>query len=515
MTQVPVGNELIRSLTKHEQEPVEASVTGEIPSWVSGTMYRNGPGRFEYGEKSHNHLFDGAACIHKYKIEEGKVQYSNKFLETKTYNAAINDNVLYPGFGSIDLCNYVFGRLKLLYQGRPPINDNTNVNIMPYANQQLYALTEWNYLTKVDPSNLNTVEMLRISKYVDKVASTFAHPHVLEDGSWITMGRTSKGIVPNYQFIRFKVNPDVNEKTNMCEQGELIGSIPSSHTGGLAYFHSFGLTKNYIIFLEQGLKIDGKRMITNVLFNRPAADLFVNDTTFKTRIHLMNRETGELVKTKFVTDPLFAFHHINAYETENGDIISDICAYDANFFDIKNITREKYISEQLFNTPASKSIARRITIPLGKYLTENPDTDVHCEIRDINSEASFELPVINYSANNTKPYKFTYGTNFYKLPHAIVKLNVETGEAIERVFDKNDEKFLPTEPVFVPRPDSSEEDEGVLLVMVLSTKRDFLAVLDAKDLKELARAEVPEDVLGSLTFHGFFADKENYPKLNV
>jgi carotenoid cleavage dioxygenase-like enzyme len=40
-------------------------VSGEIPSWLSGTLIRNGPAMFEVGRQKFNHWFDGLA-IHYY-----------------------------------------------------------------------------------------------------------------------------------------------------------------------------------------------------------------------------------------------------------------------------------------------------------------------------------------------------------------------------------------------------------------------------------------------------------------
>ena len=73
---------------------------------------------------------------------------------------------------------------------------------------------------------------------------------------------------------------------------------------------------------------------------------------------------------------------------------------------------------------------------------------------------------------------------------------------------------MPSEPVFVESPNPTSEDDGVLLVMVLSDKNDFLSILDAKNLNELAQAVVPEGVLGAFTFHGFFADSKKFKSLN-
>ena len=59
--------------------------------------------------------------------------------------------------------------------------------------------------------------------------------------------------------------------------------------------------------------------------------------------------------------------------------------------------------------------------------------------------------------------------------------------------------------MFVAEPGSDAEDAGVLLSIVLDGERgnSFLLVLDARDLGELARVEVPHHI--PFGFHGQFA----------
>ncbi len=380
----------------------------------------------------------------------------------------------------------------------------------------MYALTETSYMTRLDPVTLDVVGTYSIPQFVDTQAATFAHPQILEDGSWITMGRTSRAKTPFYQFLRYKAGSEVSAETIMAEQAEVIGRIPSSHAGGLAYYHSFGLTEKYIVYLEHAMKIDVKKILSNIYYNRPTSEALAMDRTFKTRIHLMDRNTGELVAQKFVTEPMFIFHHINTYEKpETGEVIIDVCAYNGQTFDLNSLTPDKLFTGKLDGTDGFKSIARRITVPLNAPAS---DTEIDCEIRDINSTTPFELPVINYGKVNCRPYKYAYGTNVAKTPYSVVKLNVENGEKEAIVVEYDAEmgsQCLPTEPIFVPNPNGVDEDDGVLLVQVLCDKNDFLSVLDAKDLREIARASVPEGVKGSWTFHGFFADTQTFPKLNA
>jgi carotenoid cleavage dioxygenase-like enzyme len=82
----------------------------------------------------------------------------------------------------------------------------------------------------------------------------------------------------------------------------------------------------------------------------------------------------------------------------------------------------------------------------------------------------------------------------------LVKIDVETGSS--QTWDENE--TYPGEPVFVPDPDGSDEDDGVVLSVVLDpeAKRSFLLVLDAKSFTERARAEVPHPI--PFGFHGQF-----------
>ena len=57
----------------------------------------------------------------------------------------------------------------------------------------------------------------------------------------------------------------------------------------------------------------------------------------------------------------------------------------------------------------------------------------------------------------------------------------------------NMQGYFPSEPVFVKNPNSSEEDDGVILSSVINLNPEdpiFLLVLDAKTFTELGRAEV-------------------------
>jgi len=60
----------------HDHYP---TVEGTIPEWLSGTLVRNGPARFEAGDRRVNHWFDGLVMLRRYAFTDGRLRYSNRF----------------------------------------------------------------------------------------------------------------------------------------------------------------------------------------------------------------------------------------------------------------------------------------------------------------------------------------------------------------------------------------------------------------------------------------------------
>jgi carotenoid cleavage dioxygenase-like enzyme len=82
----------------------------------------------------------------------------------------------------------------------------------------------------------------------------------------------------------------------------------------------------------------------------------------------------------------------------------------------------------------------------------------------------------------------------------IVKIDVSDGATLSW----SEPGCYPGEPVFVAAPEAQREDDGVLLSVVLDAAAgaSFLLALDAADLSELARAQVPHHI--PFSFHGQF-----------
>ncbi len=173
------------------------------------------------------------------------------------------------------------------------------------------------------------------------------------------------------------------------------------------------------------------------------------------------------------------------------------------------------MEDDFINSNPSKPRPQRIEINLSSKVTTGES--IYCKNQDINSAVSLEFPSINYNKYNGKPYRYIYGVNYIKLPFSIIKMDLEDSSKIyEMKYEHNGNKVIPCEAAFVENPNASEEDDGVLLVICLTTDDscDFLSILDAKNLKEIARATLPQGIMASLTLHGFFAEANSYKTLN-
>ena len=115
------------------------------------------------------------------------------------------------------------------------------------------------------------------------------------------------------------------------------------------------------------------------------------------------------------------------------------------------------------------------------------------------SEEHFEFPRLNDTMIG-KEYQYFYAVHIHPHGEGIIKYN-HFGSKNTYWFE---EGAYANEPIFIPHPHAQTEDEGVILTVVnnLNAKQSFLLVLDAKNLKELARGNIPHFI--PFGFHGQF-----------
>ncbi|RMC09252.1 hypothetical protein DUI87_14260 [Hirundo rustica rustica] len=445
-------------------EPIKAEVQGHLPTWLQGILLRNGPGMHTIGDSKYNHWFDGMALLHSFTFKNGEVYYRSKYLRSDTYNCNIEANrIVVSEFGTMaypDPCKNIFAKaFSYLSHTIPEFTDNCLINIMK-TGDDFYATGETNFIRKINPHTLETLEKVDYNKYVAVNLAT-SHPHYDSAGNVLNMGTSivEKG---RTKYLLFKIPssvPEKEKKKSCFKHLEVVCSIPSRSLLHPSYYHSFGITENYIIFIEQPFRLDIVKMATAYIRDNSLYDMF----------YLKNLDKDFEENVKFTSIP----------------------------------TCKRFVVPLQYDKDAAVD-SNLVTLPSTATAVREKDGSIYCQ-PEILCEG-IELPRINYDYNGKK-YKYVYATEvqWSPVPTKIAKFNTQTKEMLH--WGQDD--CWPSEPVFVPRPDAKEEDDGVVLTCVVKTDpKDppFLLVLDAKTFTELGRATVNVEM--HMDLHGMFIPQQ-------
>src|SRR2546423_10386784 len=99
-----------KSVEREFPEPVELAVEGRIPAWLTGSVVRSGPAKFEAGGRSVRHWFDGLALLDRFAVQDGRATYTSRMLESGAYRAVSErGEISYQEFAT-DPCRSLFKR---------------------------------------------------------------------------------------------------------------------------------------------------------------------------------------------------------------------------------------------------------------------------------------------------------------------------------------------------------------------------------------------------------------------
>lgn len=454
---------------KKEITDLPLQTSGTLPLWLEGTLLRTGPALFECNGGKANTWFDGCGMLHRFAFTKGNITYSNRFLHSQYWKQVQTEGK----FGmQTQAKGGFFSKLGSLMNGDSiPTYDNGNTNIC-CINGHYCAITETPLYITFDEKNLTSKQHLSFN---DKLTAHYAcaHSHIdLKTGDFysylIQFGNTST-------YIVYKIPAGTTKRTQVAK---INVSYP-------AYMHSFAMTENYLILIEPPFRVNPLDLVFG---NKSFFETYNWKPKQQTLITVIDKKTGKTAHT-YKTDPFFFLHTINAYE-EKGCVIIDLVTYqDPSIVYSFNLQQlQKNGSPSL-----PKGYPTRITI--------NPKRK-QVDLKQL-STYSMEMPRINYTSYNAKPYSYVYGVHIPQnqtVMSQIMKLNITNGKALFW----SDDNCYPGEPVFVPKPGGKTEDEGVLLITVLdlNTSTSFLLVLDAKNMKELSRTQLPHHI--PFDSHGHF-----------
>ncbi|KAF9818292.1 hypothetical protein IEO21_02920 [Rhodonia placenta] len=492
------------------RDPIDLEIHGTIPPWVSGVLYRTGPGTYRVPTTADpsrtvdiHHWFDGIAMHHAFEIHPGgtRVTYRSR-KGAEDLEQVMADTGLYPrtSFGQLpEPCEGVFRKFFTTYQGINGVRDplaNVSVTLSPNMPgwdvekydlkadgtssrpRYIVAKSDSVYLQLLDPVTLDPVANARYEDLDERLQGPLSAAHGCRDqetGDFYNFVGKLGGQYPTYTI--FKIGTADGKAVILAQ----VKDAPA------AYIHSITMTGRYVVFCVWGSHL--KQCL---------------DPKTEAKFYVVDRENGGIV-ARYKTPTFFCFHHLNAFDDpETGDIVVDMAIYES-----ANILQNLYL-DKLRDLNAQNHMAvgyaRRFRLP-SPTSAPSPDIarDAIVEFTTPQSQ-SIELPVVA-PASYHKPYRYAYGitnqdpTVHHTFADGLIKLDMAApagaGSKAWRVPQRT-----PSEPIFVPRPGGTDEDDGVLLSVTLdeTTMRSSMVVIDAKEMTEIARAEMPH--VYPVGFHG-------------
>lgn len=198
-------------------------VIGKVPAGVSGTLYRNGPGRFSRAGIRYQHWFDGDGLLHAWRLDDRGIRHRARFVGTRKFEREETaGHFLLPASGT-------------RIQDAVPIRNSDDLNtantaVFTHAGG-LYALWEGGSAYEIDPI---TLQARGPKAWHDDLQSMpfSAHPLREADGSSRNFGLMGSTLV------LWHLGPagDVRDVRTL--------TMPFS-----GYMHAFSMTERYLVFV--------------------------------------------------------------------------------------------------------------------------------------------------------------------------------------------------------------------------------------------------------------------------
>ncbi len=464
------GNQSLKEEFDYSIEDVE----GEIPPDLQGTLFRNVPAMLDVNGQRLRHPFDGDGMICKITFSKGRAHFRNRFVRTEGYLAEKKANkILYRGvFGT----QKPGGWLENAFDFRA--KNVANINVI-YWDRKLLALWEAAPPYRLDPQTLETLGMETLGSFLHEGSPFGSHPKIDPGGE----DRETR-------LVAFGIKAGLSSEITIYELDQ-IGRVVKQHAHlvpGVAFMHDFAVTPNYCIFFQNPLFFNPLPYIFGF---RGAAECIFPLANQPTKIWVIPRDETKGVQV-FETEPSFIFHHANAFE-QGDEVIVDSISY-------QNLPTMEF-SYQDFDFEK---------VPPGQLCRFRLNLKAKITSRQLIDLRSVEFPYVHPSCIG-QPHRWVFLGAAHRREgnaplQAIFKIDPESGQ--QEVWSAAPHGFV-SEPIFVPRPDSSVEDDGWILTLVYDSAhhRSDVVILDARDLNRgsVARLHLKHHIPYGL--HGCFTSE--------
>jgi carotenoid cleavage dioxygenase-like enzyme len=250
--------------------------------------------------------------------------------------------------------------------------------------------------------------------------------------------------------------------------------------------HDMSLTDRYAVVYDLPVTVNLEVMADGIPWP------FAWNPDHRPRVGLLPRDGGGDDVIWCDVDPCFVFHPLNAYDAEDGTVVVDVCRYDTMMV----TDRRGPFGDSL------PTFDRWVIDPVARRVHETRIDDRPQEFPRHDPRVGLRRHRYGYTSEITPGEANIHG--------ATIKLDLERGTTEAHDYGPGRGG---AEPVFVPRADGHDEDDGWILSVVYDAATDGseLCILDAQDITgpEIARIHLPQRV--PFGFHGNWVPDRSVP----
>ncbi len=442
-------------------------IDGEVPGYVRGSYYLNGPSRFGLGEMRYQHWLDGDGMVTSLRFRDDGVHYMNRFVRSKKFvDEEEEGRSLYRTFGT------AFEEDRL----RRGIALESPVNVSVYAwRDSLLAFGEQGLPWELDPETLETRGEHTFDGRLNVLSPLSAHPRFdFATGEMFNFGISFAARHPCLHLYRF------------AGDGELVyrQRLPLDFPCSV---HDFILGPDHVAFylspylLDMKEMMEGQTSVMQALHWKPELG---------SRLLVVSRETGEAI----VTIPIghrYSLHLINCFE-DGGQLVVDVVELDRPVYDQYQVLPQLFV-----DAPVGRPLRRILDLESLEVIEE----------RSIGYELSQDFPAIDLR-NSLRTYDDLWLLGISATPSAGRKFFDEVAH-----LKWNGEKdlyraprgcYFGAEPIFLGDP--ADQGAGAVICQQFDAEsvRSSFLVFDAYHVAEGPVAELKLKHPVPLNFHASF-----------
>lgn len=277
-------------------------LAGAIPAGMSGTLYRNGPGRLSRGDRRVGHWFDGDGAILAVKFADGAASGVYRYVQTEGYRAESEvDRYLYGNYGMTP-------PVPLWERFGKSVKNSANTSVLALPDR-LLALWEGGAPHALDLETLATIGTDSLDSPTTPPIYS-AHPKV----DPISGDIYNFGVAIGAQTILNLYQSDRTGKIGRSSQTKLP-RIP--------LIHDFLLVDKYLVFCIPPVVIQPLPILLGMA---SYSDAMRWQPELGTQILVFDRDDLSLVSSA-VVEPWFQWHFGNGCLDAAGNIVCDLVSY--------------------------------------------------------------------------------------------------------------------------------------------------------------------------------------------